>query len=84
MATAKTPTRQDLVCRGQRLEYSTVVWNSVEALVSIVAGLIAGAFAHSWASAWTAYLRLRPGRRCYGGFTMISIHPCLSRLHGPH
>jgi hypothetical protein len=45
MATAKTPTRQDLVCRGQRLEYSTVVWNSVEALVSIVAGLIAGSFA---------------------------------------
>jgi divalent metal cation (Fe/Co/Zn/Cd) transporter len=41
MATA-SPTRQDLVRRGQRLEYFTVAWNSIEALVSIVAGLIAG------------------------------------------
>jgi divalent metal cation (Fe/Co/Zn/Cd) transporter len=35
-------TRQDLVRRGQRLEYFTVAWNSLEAVVSIVAGLIAG------------------------------------------
>ena len=31
--------------QGQRLEYLTVAWNSVEALVSIVAGLIAGSVA---------------------------------------
>lgn len=34
--------RTDLVRRGQRLEYFTVAWNSLEALVSIVAGFIAG------------------------------------------
>jgi divalent metal cation (Fe/Co/Zn/Cd) transporter len=45
MATVKTPTRQDVVSRGRRLEYFTVVWNSFEALVSIVAGLIAGSVA---------------------------------------
>lgn len=37
-----SPTRQDLVRRGQRLEYFTIAYNSVEGLVSIVAGLIAG------------------------------------------
>jgi divalent metal cation (Fe/Co/Zn/Cd) transporter len=40
--TTKSQTRQDLVRRGQRLEYFTVAWNSLEASVSIVAGLIAG------------------------------------------
>jgi divalent metal cation (Fe/Co/Zn/Cd) transporter len=34
--------RQDLVLRGQRLEYFTIGYNSVEGLVSIVAGAIAG------------------------------------------
>jgi divalent metal cation (Fe/Co/Zn/Cd) transporter len=34
--------RDNLVRRGQRLEYFTVVYNSVEGLVSIVAGLISG------------------------------------------
>ena len=33
--------RQALVRRGQRLEYFTVAWNSVEALISIIAGLVA-------------------------------------------
>jgi divalent metal cation (Fe/Co/Zn/Cd) transporter len=42
VATPTTPNRQDLVRRGQRLEYFTIVYNSVEGLVSIVAGLIAG------------------------------------------
>lgn len=42
MATAITPNRQALIRRGQRLEYFTIVYNSVEGLVSIVAGLIAG------------------------------------------
>ena len=35
-------TRPDLVRRGQRLGYFTVGYNSLEGLVSIVAGLIAG------------------------------------------
>jgi divalent metal cation (Fe/Co/Zn/Cd) transporter len=38
-------TREELVRRGQRLEYFTVGWNSVEALVSIIAGLFAGSVA---------------------------------------
>jgi len=35
-------TRYNLVRRGERLEYFTVVWNSIEAVVSITAGLVAG------------------------------------------
>jgi divalent metal cation (Fe/Co/Zn/Cd) transporter len=43
MATAITnQTHQHFVRLGKRLEYFTVVWNCLEALVSIVAGLIAG------------------------------------------
>jgi hypothetical protein len=42
MATATTPNRQALIRQGQRLEYFTVAWNGLEALVAIGAGLIAG------------------------------------------
>jgi divalent metal cation (Fe/Co/Zn/Cd) transporter len=42
MATAIPLNRRDLVRRGQRLEYFTIAYNSLEALVSIVAGAIAG------------------------------------------
>ena len=42
VATATTTNRQALIRRGQRLEYFTIGYNSVEGLVSIVAGLIAG------------------------------------------
>jgi divalent metal cation (Fe/Co/Zn/Cd) transporter len=42
MATASTQNRQDLVRRGQRLEYFTIGYNSLEGLTSTVAGLIAG------------------------------------------
>lgn len=31
--------------RGRRLEYLTVLWNSLEALISIVAGIVAGSIA---------------------------------------
>src|SRR5437899_8029633 len=34
--------RHQLVRRGEKLEYFTVAWNSLEGLVSIVAGMIAG------------------------------------------
>ncbi|MGJ5813675.1 cation transporter [Paludibaculum fermentans] len=42
MATASDQDRQRLVRRGQKLEYFTLAYNSVEGLVSIIAGLIAG------------------------------------------
>src|SRR5215472_3963740 len=42
---AVSPPRLDLIRQGQRLEYFTVAWNGLEALVSIVAGLIAGSVA---------------------------------------
>jgi hypothetical protein len=42
LATATTPNRQALIRQGQRLEYFTIVYNSAEGLVSIVAGFIAG------------------------------------------
>ena len=42
MATTTTPNRSELVRRGQRLEYFTIGYNSLEGLVSIVAGAIAG------------------------------------------
>jgi divalent metal cation (Fe/Co/Zn/Cd) transporter len=42
---AANPTRLDLVRRGQRLEYFTLAWNGLEALVSVIAGLIAGSVA---------------------------------------
>jgi hypothetical protein len=45
MATAGTQDRPRLIRRARRLEYFTVVWNSLEALVSISAGLIAGSVA---------------------------------------
>src|SRR5712664_3337499 len=34
--------RPYLIRHGQRLEYFTIAWNSLEALVSIVAGVFAG------------------------------------------
>jgi hypothetical protein len=39
---AATLTRPELVRRGQRLEYVTIAYNSLEGFISIVAGLIAG------------------------------------------
>ena len=37
-----SPTRHNLVHRGQQLEYFTIAYNSAEGLVSIVAGIVAG------------------------------------------
>jgi divalent metal cation (Fe/Co/Zn/Cd) transporter len=42
MATIDTLERPAAVQRGRRLEYFTVVWNTVEGLVAFVAGMIAG------------------------------------------
>ena len=42
MTNSTVPIRHDFVKRGEKLEYFTIAWNSLEALVSIVAGVIAG------------------------------------------
>jgi len=42
MATIDTLERPAAVQRGRRLEYFTVVWNTGEGLVAVVAGMIAG------------------------------------------
>src|SRR6266852_6398260 len=42
MTNATTLSRRQLVRRGEKLEYFTIAWNSLEALVSIVAGIFAG------------------------------------------
>lgn len=35
-------TRQAIALRGRRLEYFTIVWNSLEGIVAVVAGVMAG------------------------------------------
>ena len=42
MDTPTFPTRQHAIQRGRRLEHFTIAWNSIEALVSLIAGIIAG------------------------------------------
>ena len=42
--TSTTPNRRDLVRRGERLEYFTIGYNSLEGLVSVPAWMEAGAF----------------------------------------
>ncbi len=76
MATASSQNRHNLVRRGQRLEYFTLVWNGLEAFVSIVAGLIAGSVslvgfgldslievASGTAMLWRFHHDLNPSRR---------------------
>src|SRR6202795_3160698 len=38
-------TRTDLIQRGERLEYFTILWNSLEAVLSVGAGLTTGSTA---------------------------------------
>src|SRR6267378_8170995 len=42
MAIIDTSERPAEVHRGRRLEYFTVVWNTLEGLVAVVAGIVAG------------------------------------------
>ncbi len=42
VAATSTANRAEYVCRGQRLEYFTIAYNSLEGAASIVAGLLAG------------------------------------------
>ena len=42
MASIEALERPAAVLRGRRLEYFTVVWNTLEGLIAVVAGLIAG------------------------------------------
>jgi hypothetical protein len=41
----RSATRTDLIQRGERLEYFTILWNSVEGLLSVGAGITAGRIA---------------------------------------
>jgi cation diffusion facilitator family transporter len=40
-----TTTREEITRHGLRLEYFTIIWNSVEALASVLAGALAGSMA---------------------------------------
>jgi divalent metal cation (Fe/Co/Zn/Cd) transporter len=42
MTNSTVLTRHEFIKRGEKLEYFTIAWNSLEGLVSIVAGVIAG------------------------------------------
>jgi divalent metal cation (Fe/Co/Zn/Cd) transporter len=42
MATSDTLERPAVVLRGQRLEYFTIAWNTLEGLVAVTAGAVAG------------------------------------------
>jgi divalent metal cation (Fe/Co/Zn/Cd) transporter len=42
MATIETLERPATVLRGRRLEYFTILWNSIEGLVAVATGVIAG------------------------------------------
>ena len=42
MATIDTLERPAVVLRGQRLEYFTIAWNTLEGLVAVIAGALAG------------------------------------------
>src|SRR6266481_6704835 len=42
MSEINTLERPAIVLRGQRLEYFTVAWNTLEGLVAVVAGIVAG------------------------------------------
>lgn len=39
------PERSSPIARGRRLEYLTIAWNSLEAVVALIAGLLAGSIA---------------------------------------
>ena len=45
MTAAALPDRTAIVQRGQRLTWATIAYNSIEAVISIVAGLLAGSVA---------------------------------------
>jgi divalent metal cation (Fe/Co/Zn/Cd) transporter len=45
MASISIPDRSTIVRRGLRLEYLTLAWNSLEAVIAIISGLVAGSIA---------------------------------------
>ena len=42
MATVETLERPAAVLRGRKLEYFTVVWNTLEGLIAVISGIVAG------------------------------------------
>jgi hypothetical protein len=56
MASVAIPGRSELVRRGLWLNYVTIGYNTVEAIVAIAAGLVAGSVALPWRrmSRWRA------------------------------
>jgi hypothetical protein len=51
MATIDTLERSAVVVRGQRLEYFTIGWNTLEGLVAVIAGAVAGSISFGQALA---------------------------------
>lgn len=45
MIGAAIESRSDQIHRGLRLECFTIIWNALEALISLIAGLVAGSVA---------------------------------------
>jgi hypothetical protein len=70
--------RRELVRQGQRLEYFTIGYNSLEGLVSIVAGAIAGSVSLI-GFGLDSIIEVIPGRPCSGGSTTIWTAPGVKR-----
>src|SRR5512133_2663070 len=82
MATAIPSSRQELVRRGQRLEYFTIGYNSLEGLVSIIAGAIAGSVSLIGVGL-DSIIEVTSGRHCSGGSAMILTTPGVNGSNGP-
>ena len=82
MKSMTATSRQHLVRRGRRLEYFTLVWNSLEGVVSIIAGLIAGSVALV-SFGLDSVIEVASGAALLWGFTTISTHPGVNGWSAP-
>lgn len=70
MAVSENPSTHGLlVRRGDRLEYLTIGWNLLEAVIAIVAGLVAGSIALV-GFGLDSVIEVASGPRCSGGCGM--------------
>jgi len=60
MPVIETLERPAAVLRGRRLEYFTVVWNTLEGLIAVVAGIVAGSISLV-DSEWIAFIEVTSG-----------------------